>query len=82
MNWANAAERDPEADEHELDRKPGGEKRPLSRKLWPRPSRSITASSAWLTATKAIAAARPATAKREVVGRADGIDGEPRRQVR
>ena len=49
-------ERDAEDRQHDVDRESlSALKRPVSRKLWPRPSFRIIATSTWLTATKATA---------------------------
>ena len=51
---------------------PVAEKRPLSRNVCPRPSRSMIASSVWLTATKTAAAQQPGQRERGVVAGTDG----------
>ena len=77
LNWANAAERDPEADEHELDRKPcGGEEAALAE--------AVAAAEPQHQGEQCVVDGDERDRRRdagsrkaEVVGRADRLDDEP-----
>ena len=77
LNWANAADRDPEADEHELDREPGGGEEAALAEAVAAAEPQHHGEQRVVDGDERDRRRDAGGGKAEVVGRADRLDGEP-----